>query len=286
MAALFAWGSAPGSFMVANGTLLQWKKMPAEYEGEFKMNRWNALTVYKFFAGGNNYYFKKTTMNDYNFNGPKVMIEHLENKFETGQRGAVKFLSFHPDGNSWFIRYDRGNTCYLTDQPKTFTDMVTELQELPRAADLIDMCVYGHDDVLLVRFENGNSAIYTPEDPVKLNRVSQQLVNICNQRIADGWTFGDRTTLCPWDSRNYFIEWVKGTSAVFTYETNDQEMTNTISSILNGEGNDTEYVKKVLAQQEADARQFKRDMEIQGINLMNQQAAITRSMFGVGYRYY
>jgi len=40
------------------------KDMPAEYEGMFKTNQWNALKIYKFYTGPNGYHFKKTPQNE------------------------------------------------------------------------------------------------------------------------------------------------------------------------------------------------------------------------------
>jgi len=35
------------------------KDMPAEYEGMFKTNQWNALKIYKFYTGPNGHHFEK-----------------------------------------------------------------------------------------------------------------------------------------------------------------------------------------------------------------------------------
>ncbi|KAI1333013.1 hypothetical protein F5Y16DRAFT_393418 [Xylariaceae sp. FL0255] len=56
MAAFFVWGSAPNSFAVANGSVLHYQNMPAEYEGSFKMNDFNARQLKGFHTDPDSYH--------------------------------------------------------------------------------------------------------------------------------------------------------------------------------------------------------------------------------------
>ncbi|KAK3078243.1 hypothetical protein LTS18_008081 [Coniosporium uncinatum] len=142
--------------------------------------------------------------------------------------------------------------------------------------------------MLLIRYENGNSQLVVSEEPAKRALCSQALIEAVEQRIADGWTLGDRSSLCHWDARCYFIEWQKGSAAEFSYDFGCEERLDDlrmVQSVLSGEGNDVEYVRRYQAEEVAAAKQFERDSMVAAANLMNQQAANTRALF-FGGRYY
>lgn len=165
-------------------------------------------------------------------------------------RGHVTFVSFVPDGTGWFARYSSNQCIYGPDIsafPSTWKVLVHELeQNHPRKDECIDFAAFGQHELLLVRFENGNSQMVLPEDLAVRSRISAELVREVEERLADGWTFGNRTTLCGFDTKRWFIEWVRGSSAIFRYNTGDGEKSKEdlerVKSVLSGVGSDAALV--------------------------------------------
>lgn len=204
---------------------------------------------------------------------------------------------------SYFVRYDRGTCLWGSDLetvPVTFRQVCEELQQTHQRQDeCIDFVAFGLHDMLLIRYENGKSQLVVSEEPAKRALCSQALIEAVEQRIADGWTFGDRSSLCHCDARCYFIEWQKGSAAEFSYDFGSEERLDDlriVQSVLSGEGNDVEYVRRCQAEEvvrmplpsclsdyadfrQAAAKQFQRDSMVAAANPMNQQAANTRALF-------
>ncbi|KAI8632728.1 hypothetical protein F5Y19DRAFT_418692 [Xylariaceae sp. FL1651] len=258
MAAFFAWGNVPNSFVVANGSLLDYQNMPSEYEGKFKMNEWNAMQLQGFHTGPSSYHWAMKTNNDWSARGPQDMMPHLHNQpiiigpdglARTGH-GRVTFVAFAPDGTSWFIRYNT-NQCLWGPEastfPSTWRSLIADLeQNHPRKDECIDFVAFGLHELLLVRFENGNSHMVLPEDPAVRGQISTELVQEVEERLAAGWTFGNRTTLCGFDTNRWFIEWKRGTTAEFRYsmgggERSKQDLER-VTRVLSGVGSDAGLV--------------------------------------------
>ncbi|KAI0467596.1 hypothetical protein F4859DRAFT_494019 [Xylaria cf. heliscus] len=258
MTAFFAWGNVPNSFVVANGSLLDYENLPADYVGKFKVNEWNAMQLSAFYTGPAGYHWAIKPNNDWSARGPQDMMPYLYTENTTvgpdglsrPGRGRATFVTFVPGGKCWFIRYSNNQCLWGPDMnsfPSTWRSIVADLERNhPRKDECIDFVAFGLHELLLVRFENGNSLMLLPDDPVVRSRISMSLVQEVEERLAAGWTFGNRTTLCEFDTNRWFIEWKRGTTAEFRYnmgagEKSKQDMER-VSKVLSGVGNDAALV--------------------------------------------
>lgn len=165
-------------------------------------------------------------------------------------RGSVKYVAFAPSNNAWFARYSNNDILFgheMTDFPSTFQDIVTSLCEShPREDKAIDFVTFGAHDMIIVRYENGNSQLVLPTDEDVRGKSSQALIDLINKKLEEGWTVGNRTTLCQWDPERYFIEWKRGTTAEFNFNmgAGRQEDLARVKSVLDGVGNDEAAVRQ------------------------------------------
>lgn len=164
-------------------------------------------------------------------------------------RGSVRYVTFGQN-NAWFARYS-SNVCIwgptIEAFPKTFQDVVTALEKTPRKDEAIDFVSFGMHELLLLRFENGNAKLILSDDPAVQARCSQTLIADVNKKLEEGWTIGNRTSLCPYDPEAYFIEWKRGTVATFSFNLGPgrQEELARVKNVLDGVGNDAYAVAKV-----------------------------------------
>lgn len=153
----------------------------------------------------------------------------------------MTFVAFAPNGVGWFIRYSSKQCIWgpeASSFPTTWNSLIQELESThPRKDECIDFVAFGPHDLLLVRYENGRSQMILPEDPVTRSRISAELVREAEERIHAGWTLGNRTTLCSFDTNRWFIEWRRGTSSEFRFS----------MGLGDRERGDLERVKKVLS---------------------------------------
>ena len=169
-----------------------------------------------------------------------------------GGRGRATFVAFAPNGVSWFIRSDPKQCIWGPDIatfPVTWQSIIANLEaNHPRKDECIDFVAFGVYDLLLVRFENGNAAMYLPDDPAMRHKFSAELIKEVQDRLAAGWTIGNRTALCAFDTNRWFIEWKRGTMAKFRYSTvlgdgpKENEGCERISNVLRGVGNNAGLV--------------------------------------------
>ncbi|GAW12815.1 hypothetical protein ANO14919_021860 [Xylariales sp. No.14919] len=258
MTAFFAWGNVPNSFVVANGSVLDYENLPPDYEGKFKVNEWNAMTLKSFYTGPNGYHWAIKPNNDWSARGPQDMMPYLyaqnsavgPDGLPRPGRGRPSFVAFAPGGTCWFIRYST-NQCLWGPGPQAFPStwrsLVDDLERShPRKDECIEFVAFGQHEVLLVRFENGNSLMLLPDNPALRSRVSTDLVKEVEERLAAGWTLGNRTALCEFDTNRWFIEWKRGTMAEFRYNMGPGEKSKRdmerVSKVLSGEGNDAALV--------------------------------------------
>ncbi|KIV78263.1 hypothetical protein PV11_09996 [Exophiala sideris] len=275
MVSFLAWGNVPNSFVVANGSLLEYQNLPADYEGKFKNNEWNAMQLQAFHTGPKGYHWARTPNDAWSARCPNDMVPFLHTQLITvgsdglarAGRGRATFVAFAPNGIGWFIRYDSQQCIYgdpLSSYPSTFQALVRELENThPRKDECIDFVAFGQHDMLLVRFENGNSHMALPEDPAVRSQISQELIAEVQSRLQAGWTLGNRTTLCEFDTNRWFIEWKRGTMAEFRYsmgigQTQDLE---TAKRVLSGVGSDAGLVARnetnqLIAANSAFAQQY------------------------------
>ncbi|KAI0121097.1 hypothetical protein BJ170DRAFT_145437 [Xylariales sp. AK1849] len=258
MAAFFAWGNVPNSFVVANGSLLDYQNMPPDYEGRFKMNDWNAMQLKAFYTGPNGYHWALTHNRAWSARCPQDMTPFLHTQLVTVGpdglarmgRGHATSVAFAPGGTSWFIRYNSNQCLWGPDPstfPRTWRSLIDDLERNhTRKDECIDFVAFGLHELLLVRFENGNSHMALPEDPAVRSQISAELVREVEERLAAGWTLGNRTALCEFDTNRWFIEWIRGTSAVFSYNMGGGERNNEdlerVKRVLSGVGSDAGLV--------------------------------------------
>lgn len=179
---------------------------------------------------------------------PTELITRGPNGIVSPGRGRVTFATFAPDKNAWFIRYDT-KQCYwgpgVDRFPPTWKAVIRELEEgHPRKDECIDFVAFGLHDLLLVRFENGNSLMRLPEDPATRVRISKDLIEEVEERLAAGWTFGNRTTLCTVDTERWFLEWKRGSVAEFKFSMglDHADELPRVQAVLNGVGNNAAAV--------------------------------------------
>ena len=164
-------------------------------------------------------------------------------------RGRVTSVAFAPNGISWFVRYD-SKVCIwgpeISTFPSTFQYLVHELEtNHPRKDECIDFVAFGLHDLLLVRYENGNSSMILPDNPAIRSQISSELIQGVEDRLQAGWTLGNRTTLCGFDTNRWFIEWRRGSSAEFSYSLgiNEDEDLERVKKVLSGVGSDANAVR-------------------------------------------
>lgn len=165
-------------------------------------------------------------------------------------RGRATFVAFAPNGISWFIRYSTKLCLWGPNEssfPSTWQSLVDDLERNhPRKDECIEFVAFGLHDILLVRFENGNSQMILPENPAVRSRISAELIQEVKDRLQAGWTLGNRTTLCAFDTNRWFIEWKRGSSAVFAYNMGTGEAANEeqgrVQKVLSGVGSDAGLV--------------------------------------------
>lgn len=164
-------------------------------------------------------------------------------------RGRVTSVAFAPNGISWFVRYD-SKVCIwgpeISTFPSTFQYLVHELEtNHPRKDECIDFVAFGLHDLLLVRYENGNSSMILPDNPAIRSQISSELIQGVEDRLQAGWILGNRTTLCGFDTNRWFIEWRRGSSAEFSYSLgiNEDEDLERVKKVLSGVGSDANAVR-------------------------------------------
>ncbi|KAI1186512.1 hypothetical protein F5B17DRAFT_403634 [Nemania serpens] len=258
MAAFFAWGNVPNSFVVGKGSLLDYENLPQDYEGKFKVNDWNAMQLQAFYTGPNGYHWAIMPNNNWSARGPSDMMLYLQAEHMTigpddlarPGRGRATFVSFVPGGTAWYIRYSTNQCLWGPDIkafPSTWRSIMHDLdRNHPRKDDCIEFVAFGPHEVLLIRFENGNFLMQLPEDPAVRSRISPDLIKEVEERLAAGWTLGNRTALCEFDTNRWFIEWKRGTGAEFRYSMGCDEQskqdTERVTKVLSGVGNDPALV--------------------------------------------
>lgn len=175
-------------------------------------------------------------------------LVHVSGGLAHPGRGHAKFVAFAPDGVHWFIRYST-NMCIwgpdIEGFSSTFRSLVHELETThPRKDECIDFVAFGPHDLLLVRYENGNSQMLLPDHPGLRSQISAELIREVEERLQAGWTLGNRTTLCSFDTNRWFLEWKRGSDAVFKYSTGigQSEDLARVQRVLSGVGNDAAVV--------------------------------------------
>ncbi|KAI1264467.1 hypothetical protein F5Y18DRAFT_82606 [Xylariaceae sp. FL1019] len=269
MAAIFGFGSAPNAFIVANGSVLDYQNLPPAYEGQFKTYAWNAMQLKAFTTGPKDYHWALKHAGDWSARGPSDMMPHLNTEIVTRGsnglaqmgHGRVTSVAFAPNGTSWFIRYDTKQCLWGPHPdafPSTWRSIIDDLERNhPRKDECIDFVAFGLHELLLVRFENGNSMMFLPDNPAVRNQISAEFIKEVEERLAAGWTLGNRTTLCAFDTNRWFIEWRRGSDAVFKYSMGlgdrNQEDLARVQKVLSGAGNNPAAVANNEAAQLAAA---------------------------------
>ena len=124
--------------------------------------------------------------------------------------------------------------------------MVAVLQTTPRKDECIEFVAFGMHEPLLLLFETGNAKPIVSDDVKVQEKYSMPLIENINGKLAEGWTVGNRTTLCPYDPGAYFIEWKRGTVATFSFNmgAGRQEDLARVKSVLDGVGNNEAAVAR------------------------------------------
>lgn len=123
---------------------------------------------------------------------------------------------------------------------QTWVSIVTELRkhnDVPWNEHSIDFVTFGCDALVILRFENGNAEVLCSDDPEQAAK-TKDVHDLVEEKLKDGWTVGNRTTLCQYDPSQYFIEWKKGAESNFAFSAGTIENRDRISNVLNLVGND------------------------------------------------
>ncbi|KAI1329215.1 hypothetical protein F5Y16DRAFT_397678 [Xylariaceae sp. FL0255] len=136
--------------------------------------------------------------------------------------------------------------------PSTWRALIAGLEKNhPRKDECIAFVAFGLHEILFVRFENGNSLMLLPDAPSLRNRISPDLIREVEERLATGWTFGDRNTLCAFDTNRWFLEWKRGIVAEFRYNLGsgerDRQDLERVNRVLSGVGSDAAAVATLTA---------------------------------------
>jgi hypothetical protein len=129
----------------------------------------------------------------------------------------------------------------------TWQNLVRELEAThPRKDECIDFVAFGVHDILLIRYENGRSQMILPEQPALRSQISTELIGEVDERLQAGWTLGNRTSLCSFDTNRWFIEWRRGTSSEFRFslglEDKDIADLERVKRVLSGVGSNAAEV--------------------------------------------
>jgi len=65
-----------------------------------------------------------------------------------------------------------------------------------------------------------------------------EVVKECVEKMNDGWTIGNKTSLCQNDPERYFLEWKKGTTISYTYDIGTDEETRRVQNVVTLVGHD------------------------------------------------
>jgi hypothetical protein len=224
--------------------------MPEGYEGKFKMYEWNANKVGWISTGGPGYYCTYMSSDGYARYCPIDLLPLIQ--VDLLGRGRPTHVAFGP-GGMWFVRFkgitsNIGTTIWgpataAATPPiysQNWVDIVLELRaadNIPRNEHVIDFVTFGCHDLLILRFENGNAQIRGPADEELLAKC-QPVIDLVREKLNDGWTVGNRTTLCQYDPTQYFIEWKKGVQCNFAFNVGTEENKERVLNVLNLVGND------------------------------------------------
>ncbi|KAK6068006.1 hypothetical protein SCUP234_11340 [Seiridium cupressi] len=223
-----------------------------------RFNDWNAMQLNAFYTGPNGYHWALKHNQEWSARCRNDMIPFLQTQITTiGPDGLVRMgrgratsLAFGPGGTCWFVRYNTNQCIWGPDIsafPSTWKSLIGDLERShPRKDECIEFVAFGQYEILLVRFENGNSHMALPDDPAVRSQISSGLIQKVEERLAGGWTLGNRTALCEFDTTRWFIEWKRGTSAIFSYSMGDgegsKEVLEMVKKVLSGAGNDAGLV--------------------------------------------
>jgi hypothetical protein len=111
----------------------------------------------------------------------------------------------------------------------------THSESIPAQYDSYDLVFFGYGDLYMFRYTNGQCSW----GGISMDNDLKQL---CSKWIHDGWVFGKNTYLCPYDSKYYFITWVKGSESRCTWNVQENGILNDelISEVIRGVGRNTE----------------------------------------------
>lgn len=85
-----------------------------------------------------------------------------------------------------------------------------------------------------------------PDQPALRSQVSAELIEEVDERLQAGWTLGNRTSLCSFDTNRWFIQWRRGTSSELRFslglEDRDIADLERVKRVLSGVGSNAAEV--------------------------------------------
>lgn len=169
-------------------------------------------------------------------------------------RGRPVHIAYGP-GGMYFARFkaigsEAGTTvwgppCEEALPPVYSTNWVNIVKALrahegvPKNEGAVDFVAFGCHDLLLIRYENGNAELHISDEPELAEKCKDlEVVKLCVEKFNDGWTVGNKSSLCQRDATQYFIEWKKGTQTFYNFNIGTAEETQRVKDVITLVGHD------------------------------------------------
>lgn len=234
MSVIFLFAGPPDSFLIFNGSLVEFKGLPPTYSEKVKNGTFNGMNLAYMTNGPNHWYFAKIMSNNsYDAVGPSEMFPYLVpdiNCYPSPPR-AIEHVSFASTGG-WFRRYTNGTVRWGANppMPHSFNEIIGWLRSnYPNGAEnLIKFLAFGCGDDYIGILTNG-VVIYEDTLP-------QHIIDKINSRTRDEWTLGIHTTLCQYNRDLYYLHWTRGNKVEFDYNMANTEISQIVQKVIAGAG--------------------------------------------------
>ncbi|KAF8252519.1 hypothetical protein K440DRAFT_644713 [Wilcoxina mikolae CBS 423.85] len=109
-------------------------------------------------------------------------------------------VSFSPSGG-YFSHSRSGRLSWNLLTPASFLAIIEVLRSSKQLGALSHV-FFGHGDLCLIRLDGGLC--------IAVGDGAETFTAMINSRAREGWSVGDRSALCPFDKRYYYLEWTRG----------------------------------------------------------------------------
>jgi len=146
---------------------------------------------------------------------------------------AYGFTAAHVTFSSWggwWLRNKNGSVVCSGNLPASF---VEHTSILPGGHGSFEYVFFGHQDLYLARFKNGQWGWGGEQLP---NEMESKLQNI----EGEGWVLGQNCQLCHYDARYYFLHFIKGSQHRYFWNVDEtgRMSDKLIKEVVDGVGRD------------------------------------------------